>query len=160
MDTDNAQSIPDKKSCVIDSDIKRKILEYKHENPSLFAWEVRDCLSEEMNCKLEDLPSVSSIHTLLKNLDSKSGDKHQNQTSFTQKQNDGLEQVFNIKHYPELSEREKLALEFNISEPRIQIWFQNRRMEYRESEKVKFHQQDQPKQPTDLLSANKFCSLL
>ncbi|CAF4345961.1 unnamed protein product, partial [Adineta steineri] len=65
-----------------------------------------------------------------------------------------------IKHYPELSEREKLALEFNISEPRIQIWFQNRRMEYRESEEVKVHQQDQSKQPTDLLSANKFCSLL
>ncbi|CAF4346408.1 unnamed protein product, partial [Adineta steineri] len=121
-------------SCVIDTDIKRKIFEYRHENPSLFAWEIRDCLSKELNCKLEDLPNVSSIHTLLKNLDSNSGDKHQNQTSFTQKQIDVLEQLFNIKHYPELSEREKLALEFNISKPRIQIWFQNRRMEYRESE--------------------------
>ncbi|CAF0987695.1 unnamed protein product [Adineta steineri] len=160
MDTDNAQSIPDKKSCVIDTDIIRKIFEYKHENPSLFAWEIRDRLSKELNCKLEDLPSVSSIHRLLKNLDSNSGDKHQNQTSFTQKQNDGLEQVFNIKHYPELSEREKLALELNISEPRIQIWFSNRRMEYRKSGKVTICQQDQPKLPTSLLFADKFCSLL
>ncbi|CAF1489479.1 unnamed protein product [Adineta steineri] len=71
--------------------------------------------------------------------------KNQNETSFTQKQIDVLEQVFNIKHYPDIFEREKLALELNISEPTIKAWFSNRRMEYRESEGVKIHQQDQSK---------------
>ncbi|CAF1416478.1 unnamed protein product [Adineta steineri] len=149
MDSDNGKPILDKKSCVIEPDFKRKIFEYKHENPSIFAWEIRYRLFQEMKCKLEDVPSVSSILKVLKNLDSgeksDSEYKNQNETSFTQKQIDVLEQVFNIKHYPDIFEREKLALELNISEPTIKAWFSNRRMEYRESEGVKIHQQDQSK---------------
>ncbi|UJR18102.1 hypothetical protein I4U23_005002 [Adineta vaga] len=142
--------------------IERQIFEYKRENPSIVGWEIRNRLSKEMNCKLEDFLSVLSINEVLKNLDStensNSKDKYQINNTDHEHTQDSAEynkpiiqddlnennlgervkvqkQVFNIKHYPDLFEREEVALELNVSEPRIQIWFYNRRMKYRESGK-------------------------
>ncbi|CAF1192541.1 unnamed protein product [Adineta steineri] len=191
MDLDNGQPIPDKKSCVTESDIIKTMFEFKRVNSSVFAWEIQDRLVNEMNCKLEDVPSISSIDKILKNLglpeNSNSKDKHQidnqdseeykkpitkddlnendlrervnvqhNQTLFTQKQKDLLEEVFNVHYYPDISQREKLALKFNVPEVKIQIWFQNRRREHRKVEKVKIRQQAQPKLAAPLLAEDEF----
>lgn len=45
-----------------------KISEYKRECPSIFAWEIRDRLLSENVCNNDNIPSVSSINRVLRNL--------------------------------------------------------------------------------------------
>ncbi|XP_040564083.1 paired box protein Pax-6 isoform X3 [Lepeophtheirus salmonis] len=45
-----------------------KISEYKRECPSIFAWEIRDRLLSEGVCNNDNVPSVSSINRVLRNL--------------------------------------------------------------------------------------------
>ncbi|XP_070558280.1 paired box protein Pax-5-like [Ptychodera flava] len=47
--------------------VVRKILQYKQENPSIFAWEIRDKLLQERVCDENTIPSVSSINRILRN---------------------------------------------------------------------------------------------
>lgn len=41
------------------------IADYKRENPTMFAWEIRDRLLAEGICNQENVPSVSSINRLI-----------------------------------------------------------------------------------------------
>ncbi|XP_071130232.1 paired box protein Pax-2-like isoform X12 [Mytilus edulis] len=43
------------------------ITRYKHENPTMFAWEIRDRLLSEGVCTSENVPSVSSINRIVRN---------------------------------------------------------------------------------------------
>ncbi|XP_076056913.1 paired box 6 protein twin of eyeless isoform X2 [Oratosquilla oratoria] len=45
-----------------------KIADYKRECPSIFAWEIRDRLLSEGVCTNDNIPSVSSINRVLRNL--------------------------------------------------------------------------------------------
>ncbi|TNN07787.1 Paired box protein isoform 2 [Schistosoma japonicum] len=45
-----------------------KIAHYKRECPSIFAWEIRDRLLQEGICTAENIPSVSSINRVLRNV--------------------------------------------------------------------------------------------
>ncbi|KAJ8023790.1 Paired box protein Pax-6 [Holothuria leucospilota] len=45
-----------------------RIAHYKRECPSIFAWEIRDRLLAEKVCSQENIPSVSSINRVLRNL--------------------------------------------------------------------------------------------
>nr|ARO85858.1 pax6 [Schizocardium californicum] len=45
-----------------------KIAQYKRECPSIFAWEIRDRLLQEGICTQDNIPSVSSINRVLRNL--------------------------------------------------------------------------------------------
>ncbi|KAF8795094.1 paired box pox-neuro protein-like [Argiope bruennichi] len=47
--------------------VVRKILRYKQENPSIFAWEIRDLLRSQRVCDEQSIPSVSSINRILRN---------------------------------------------------------------------------------------------
>lgn len=44
-----------------------KIVQYKQQNPTIFAWEIRDKLVEEAVCDRDNVPSVSSINRILRN---------------------------------------------------------------------------------------------
>ncbi|XP_041485234.1 uncharacterized protein LOC121431658 isoform X2 [Lytechinus variegatus] len=48
-------------------DVVNKIADYKRDNPTIFAWEIRDRLLSENICAKETVPSVSSINRILRN---------------------------------------------------------------------------------------------
>ncbi|CAD5123663.1 DgyrCDS11985 [Dimorphilus gyrociliatus] len=58
--------------------IVRRIMKIKEENPSLFAWEIRDVLLKERICDEQSAPSVSSINRILRNATSMSGSNDSN----------------------------------------------------------------------------------
>lgn len=45
----------------------KKILRFKQENPSMFAWEIRDQLLAQRICDPNTIPSVSSVNRILRN---------------------------------------------------------------------------------------------
>jgi hypothetical protein len=47
--------------------VVRKILRFKQENPSMFAWEIRDQLLSQRICDPSTIPSVSSVNRILRN---------------------------------------------------------------------------------------------
>ena len=47
--------------------VVKKILSFKQENPSIFAWEIRDLLLKQRVCDEQSIPSVSSINRILRN---------------------------------------------------------------------------------------------
>lgn len=68
------RAIGGSKPRVATSDVVNRIAAYKRECPSIFAWEIRDRLLNENMCTPDNIPSVSSINRVLRNLASKSFD--------------------------------------------------------------------------------------
>ncbi|GAA56186.1 paired box protein Pax-6 [Clonorchis sinensis] len=66
------KAIGGSKPRVATGSVVAKIDLYKRECPSIFAWEIRDRLLQEGICTPDNIPSVSSINRVLRNLSSES----------------------------------------------------------------------------------------
>ncbi|XP_060924220.1 paired box protein Pax-6b isoform X9 [Limanda limanda] len=62
------RAIGGSKPRVATPEVVAKIAQYKRECPSIFAWEIRDRLLSEGICTNDNIPSVSSINRVLRNL--------------------------------------------------------------------------------------------
>ncbi|KAF8569748.1 hypothetical protein P879_00947 [Paragonimus westermani] len=66
------KAIGGSKPRVATNSVVAKIDVYKRECPSIFAWEIRDRLLQDGICNPENIPSVSSINRVLRNLSNES----------------------------------------------------------------------------------------
>uniref|UniRef100_A0A672PBJ5 Paired box protein Pax-6-like n=1 Tax=Sinocyclocheilus grahami TaxID=75366 RepID=A0A672PBJ5_SINGR len=62
------RAIGGSKPRVATPEVVSKIAQYKRECPSIFAWEIRDRLLSDGVCTSDNIPSVSSINRVLRNL--------------------------------------------------------------------------------------------
>ncbi|KAL3109464.1 hypothetical protein niasHT_017797 [Heterodera trifolii] len=80
---------------------------------------------------------MSCRKTKNSNLTSGGERKRRTRRTFTREQIGQMEMMFSCSHFPDMLQRDELALKTGLDEDRILIWFQNRRAKWRREMKSK-----------------------
>nr|XP_054752376.1 ALX homeobox protein 1-like [Lytechinus pictus] len=84
--------------------------------------------------------------------------RRRSRTIYTRLQLESLEQVFRKNKYPDINSREALADAIDLTEARVQVWFQNRRARERRQERSGKSSPDSRQSPTFQQQASDFRS--